>query len=193
MSNINEEIHKMCERIHRNCEEIRKDCEEIRKDCQETRKHCQETRKDYEEINKIIERIRPLNSSESPESPTITYKRLKNDFFPWMWDIYEKEDIGQGLGRDEPPPNSDDIDTWHMIWVDKSTQKYTYDVYIFWKTTKEKYGYDSYIHDAYDDGRDMHFTYMFDSLEEMKCYYKTNEGNEPEWCFDTQFNAVEKL
>jgi hypothetical protein len=127
-------------------------------------------KEEIEEIEKLHKRLDNLE----PPKEVVTYKRLKNDFFSWMWDIYEKEDIGHGI-RSKEPPNTEDIDAWDMIWEDKSSQRYTYVAYIFWKTTKGKYGYDYYYHDAYDE-RDMHYSHMFDTLDNMKRDYETEGG-----------------
>lgn len=125
-----------------------------------------------EEIEKLHKRLDNLE----PPKEVVTYKRVKNDFFSWMWDIYEKDDIGKGIRCiDKERPNTEDIDAWDMIWEDKSSQRYTYVAYIFWKTTKGKYGYDYYYHDAYDGG-DMHYSDMFDTLDDMKRDYETKGG-----------------
>lgn len=95
-------------------------------------------------------------------------KYIKNDFFPWMDDILEKESLTKR-----------GITEWHIYWdPKKNSSHYSYTAHIFWKNTENKYGYDYLYLYAYHEREDIiHNKYgPFDTFEQMKHDYETEGG-----------------
>jgi hypothetical protein len=93
-----------------------------------------------------------------------SYEYIKNDFFPWMDDVYKKSNLPT------------DVQSWHIFWKDDPKNFYGFTAYIFWKTIANKYGYDFVYHYAYDDTTLQNRYGPFNSFNEMKEDYETEGG-----------------